>query len=162
MTGWHIAMIALFPLILSQRLGGDWPVHKLRTWAALLGSSVAAWICTWRLGLLDAPVWLYILGFIVIDIKAAQIVLRRPAGTAQYAIGMCYVLMLSYHAGVMWAALWGDADMTKYESFINFAGWGQFAILLVWSGRDVGGCVLRWLGRLGHLEAFNPSHYSGR
>lgn len=144
---WFGAMLALLPFMLLQIMDGVWPLHKLRTWAALFCSSVAGYMVVTPHG--GVPV----LSFIIIDILAGVIVLARPAGLAQRAIGLCYGVMILSHIGYKIALLWFDGvvSSTSYEAFMIFAGWAQFVILTAWSGWDVGRAILHRSGFVWHL-----------
>ena len=139
---WFAAMLAVLLFMLLQRAEGSWPLHKLRTWAALFCSSLAGWFAVSFSG--GVPV----LSFIIIDILAGVIVLARPAGLAQRAIGLCYGVMILSHIGYKIALLWfnGVVSSTSYEAFMTFAGWAQLVILTAWSGWDVGRAILHRVG----------------
>ena len=142
---WFAVMGALLLFMLLQRADGAWPLHKLRTWAALFCSSLAGWVAVSVYG--GVPV----LSFIIIDILAGVAVLARPAGLAQRAIGLCYGVMILSHIGYKIALLWfeGVVSSTSYEAFMTFAGWAQLVILTAWSGWDVGRAVLHRFGLAG-------------
>ena len=139
---WFAAMGAVLLFMLVQKAADGWPAHKLRTWAAIFCSSLAAWVAMWFYG--GIPV----LSFVIIDILAGVAVLARPAGIAQRAIGLCYGVMILSHIGYKIALLWynGIVSSTSYEALMTFAGWSQFVILTAWSGWDVGRAVLHRLG----------------
>lgn len=139
---WFAAMLAVLLFMLMQRADGAWPLHKLRTWAAMFCSSLAGWFAVSFYG--GVPV----LSFIIIDTLAGVIVLARPAGIAQRAIGLCYGVMILSHIGYKIALLWfnGVVSSTSYEAFMTFAGWAQLVILTAWSSWDVGRAVLHRLG----------------
>lgn len=139
---WFAAMGAVLLFMLLQRADGAWPLHKLRTWAALFCSSLAGWVAVSVYG--GVPV----LSFIIIDILAGVAVLARPAGLAQRAIGLCYGVMILSHIGYKIALSWfeGVVSSTSYEAFMTFAGWAQLVILTAWSGWDVGRAVLHRAG----------------
>jgi len=143
---WLAAMMALLVFMLMQRAGDGWPVHKLRTWAAMMWSSFLAWGAVM---VPDATLMHVVLMFIAIDIVAGYIVMIRPAGHAQKAIGLCYMVMIFYHIGIAAASLYGPVFTDSYTAFLTATGWAQFAILTLWSGWDVGrACVHRlWPNR---------------
>jgi hypothetical protein len=161
---WPLAMLALLPLILLQRSCGAWPVHKLRTWAALLGSSAAAWFFAYLIADSYAPMWLYGIAFALFDLVAFRIITRRPAGVAQHYIGVICMLMFASSIGFSAACFWfrGDVDTLQYERILHLSGWGQFAILLAWSIVDVGGHFVHRLRRLGHLPNGQTPYGAGR
>lgn len=138
---WFAAMSALLVFMLVQKAADGWPLHKLRTWAALMCASLLGWASVAAFG--GIPV----AAFIVIDILAGVAVLARPAGIAQKAIGLCFAVMILHHLGLKIAMLFfGVVDTASYHASINFAGWVQFGILLAWSGWDVGRAILHRLG----------------
>ncbi len=139
---WFAIMGAVLLFMLLQRTDGAWPLHKLRTWAALFCSSLAGWIAVANSEAVP------VLSFIIIDILAGVVVLARPAGLAQRAIGLCYGVMILSHIGYKIALLYfqGVVSSTSYEAFMTFAGWAQLVILTVWSGWDVGRALLHRVG----------------
>lgn len=140
---WTVAMLALLVFMLMQRAADGWPVHKLRTWAAMMWSSGLAW---GAILVPDATLMHVVLMFIAIDIVAGYIVMIRPAGHAQKAIGLCYMVMIFYHIGVAAASLYGPVATESYTAFLSATGWAQLAILTLWSGWDVGRACLHRLG----------------
>ena len=127
---WKTAMIACLLLIIMQRAGGFWAVHKLRTWAAMMLSSL------WGMAAVSltgdyTPVILWIIG----DCVAGLIVIMRPAGLAQKAIGFSYLMLVLYHIGFL---LSGGKIIETYIEFQIATGWAQIAVLLLWSVADVG------------------------
>lgn len=59
-VAWQQAMLAMLPLFVWLRwTRGRWPMHRLRTWAALFGASLSAWLVTPEHG--DTPFLLYAL-----------------------------------------------------------------------------------------------------
>lgn len=149
LTLWKLAMLWLLPLLFVQvASGGGWPFHKLRTWAAVLGSSVAAYLVTPTEGY--AP----LLAYALIDFSAACIVLVKPAGVAQRAVGLAYVAMILFHCGAGAGGNYSGDGF--YRTFLISAGWFQWAVLLVWSGWDVGRALLAafgWRGGVAVAEA---------
>ena len=135
--------------MLVQRSADGWPVHKLRTWAAMAGSSAAAWAVGYQ------DLFSMLMAYIIIDFVAGRIVLIMPAGVAQKAIGFGYSVMILYHIGLALALLKGPVSTSSYDAFMTFAGWSQFAILLVWSGWDVGRAIVCCTGvhRLIHARS---------
>jgi hypothetical protein len=146
---WFVAMLAVLAFMLMQRACDGWPVHKLRTWASMFASSALAWSIPYM------SLTSIVACFIVIDTMAGFVVMVRPAGAAQKAIGFLYFIMILQHIAVAIASLKGPVNTASYEAGLTFAGWSQFAILLAWSGWDVGGFALHRLGRWwsGHSSA---------
>lgn len=130
-------MLGLLLAFLVQALLDRWPVHKLRTWAALFLSSLAALFASHQIADWDSLVASYML----IDGLAAWVVLIRPAGAAQKAIGLCYFVMILSHIGLVSASLGGRVDTASYDSLQGALGWAQFAILCLWSAWDVGKAI---------------------
>ena len=113
MTDWKIAMLCLLPLMMQ-------PV-KLRTWGALFGASLAA---------MFTP---FLSAFIVIDILAAAIVLKSPAGFAQRTIGALFVGMIFFEIGFMLSER-NQADLML--SGLLAIGWAQWGVLATWGAYD--------------------------
>ncbi len=139
-------MLVLLVAFLVQGLLDRWPVHKIRTWIALFASSIAALIASHHVADWDGLMRSYIL----IDGLAAWVVLIRPAGAAQRAIGLCYFVMILSHIGLVGASLGGRVDTASYDSLQGALGWAQFAILCLWSAWDVGKAIVHrlWPDRL--------------
>ena len=133
-------MVCLLPVL---AMGSPWrlfgfPVpsgRKLRTWCALFGAAVAA-------GLFAAD---NIVAFAAIDAIAAWLVLSRPRGDAQLAIGLLFVGMLFLHIG-FFIASWmqpGSYDAIGYANFNRLLGWLQWAFLALWGGSDAVARIVR-------------------
>jgi hypothetical protein len=116
----------------------------LRTWAALLGASVATyWVQT--------P-----LGYLAIDAVAAAIVVARPSGLAQKAIGALFVCMVLFDLGFYLSPVIADflnqfgfrlseqADVELFRAVLTWIGWVQAAILAGWLGHDAWGRYRNW------------------
>jgi hypothetical protein len=151
-TLWVMAMAGLLPFILLQR--GKRPVHKVRVWLALLGASAAAWAVTPAIG------YVPVLAYIAIDTAAGLIVLARPAGVAQKAIGFLFATMVLFHIGVFWAG--PQHAGSTYFAFQTAAGWAQLLVLLGWSGHDVGKSLWDRVYRALPLRAAAPDSGAGR
>ena len=148
-TLWAQVMLAMLPLYGLHRLrNGRWPLHRLRTWAALFGASVLAWIVTPAVG--ETPFVLYAL----ICLSAGAIARISPAGTAQRAIALMFALMAAFHVGAYLAG--SQTGGPIYYAMLQYAGWSQLVILLFWGCKNVGFGALagRWLPRLGHRSAY--------
>lgn len=140
---WVLVMVAALPLMWPQRYEGKlrWP--KLRTWAALVLSSLVAWAVTPATG--DVPVREYAL----ICLIGAFIVITRPAGQAQYAIGVLFMLMFGWNFGLLAGHLFGLNEWASGTSDVGyhlslFAGWMQAALIFSWGAVDGGKAVLAW------------------
>lgn len=137
---WFAAMTAVLLFMLLQRTADGWPLHKLRTWLAMFVSSALGWAAVYTSD--GIP----LLAFTAIDIVACVIVLVKPAGAAQKAIGLFYVVMILWHMGMGIATFLGPVETSVYENVLVASGWAQFSILLVWSGWDVGRHILHRFG----------------
>ena len=137
MTVWHLAMLCMFVLMVTG--------PKMRTWAALMLAGTAPWL----LPEMAVP------AYIVIDAIAVAIVLRRPAGCAQRAIGACFALLVMFHVGFLASFAGGNTDMYYQANVVT--GWVQFALLAAWGLADVGKVVLHRLGHRRGLPTVGPS-----
>lgn len=129
MSDWKIAMVCLLPLLAIGSPVRFWNIAvpwgaRGRAWLALFGASCAA--------LLLAPFGIF--AYAAIDGIAAAIVLKRPRGEAQRAIGLLFVAMLFAHLGFYLALRMqpGPHDYTAYVQFNQLLGWLQWACLLSW------------------------------
>lgn len=138
---WFAAMLCLLPLLASGspvtlfKVRLPWGA-KGRTWAAVFGSSVAAWVIR-----ADNPA----LAYAVIDALTGYIVLRQPLGEMQRAIGLLSIGMFAVDIGFA-SACWlqpGPHDLGGYVSFNSLIGWLQWACLVSWGVSDA---VARYLG----------------
>ena len=137
MTAWHLGMLALLPFM------GSGP--KARTWAALMCAGVTPWL----LPAMAVP------AYIVIDAIAGAVVLRRPAGFTQRAIGACFALLVMFHVGFLMSHTGGDTAMYYQANVVT--GWAQFILLAAWGLSDVGKAILH---RFGHWRGL-PTVSSG-
>lgn len=103
--------------------------QMLRTWAAVMGASAATYF-------VHDPV-----GYMAIDAIAAAIVMARPAGLPQRAIGALFTLMVLFDLGFY---LSPHADWGLFVSALSIVGWVQWLILAGWAGHDAWGHYLRW------------------
>lgn len=104
--------------------------QMLRTWLALMGASLSTFIIT-------DPV-----GYIMVDGVAAAIVMARPAGLAQKAIGALFTLMMLFDL------VYALTPQHNYGIFINalrVVGWAQWAVFAGWVIHDRWGRYLRWV-----------------
>lgn len=137
---WPVAMVCLLPLLAAgspMRLAG---VHipwgkRGRTWLVLFCAGFAGTLFAAEL----------IFAFAAIDGVAAAMVLKRPRGEAQRAIGLLFVGMLFVHLGFYLACRMqpGPHDFTVYAQINRLLGWLQWACLLSWG---VGYAVARRAG----------------
>ena len=130
-VAWQQAMLAMLPLFVWLRwTRGRWPMHRLRTWAALFGASLSAWLVTPEHG--DTPFLLYAL----ICLAGAAIVRIKPAGPAQRAISIIFAIMAAINGGLIFAGVPHGGE--AYQNTLHIAGWSQFVILFFWGCKNVG------------------------
>ncbi|UXO93939.1 hypothetical protein Pan3_17 [Pseudanabaena phage Pan3] len=130
LTPWKLAMLGLLAFLLAQRVKGRWPVHKLRTWAALFFCSVLGGVLTPEHG--TTPY----LTYMALCFVGGWVVLIAPAGAAQKAIGFIFACMLVFHAGAGFSGKPNGGELYRY--ILSLAGWWQFLILLGWGFWDAG------------------------
>jgi hypothetical protein len=98
---------------------------KLRTWATMFVSSGAT---------LFVPVG-HAPAYLAIDLISGALVLMRPAGLPQRAIGLLFAFMCMFDLGFI---LSGHPErMDTYISANVLIGWLQWAILLAWGAYGV-------------------------
>lgn len=95
--------------------------QMLRTWVAMFGASVAAWVVQ------------DVVAYIAIDAICAAIIMARPSGLPQKAIGALFALMVMFDLGFF---LSPSADWGLFAGALTAVGWAQWCILLGWSGHD--------------------------
>lgn len=110
---WNYAMIALAPLLRGNQMR--------RTWVAMFGASVATYF------------FHGVTAFIAIDAIAAALVIARPSGLAQKAIGALFVCMLLFDLGFY---LSPQENVDLFRAILIGIGWFQWFILLGWTGHD--------------------------
>lgn len=113
---WFLSLAALFLLSLTSR-------QKTRTWAAIAIGSVLAWFLP--------PV--SVAGYLVLDTLSAALVLRKPAGLTQRAIGLLFAIMILVHAGF---AISDQRGWSLYYSLQEAVGWLQLSCLFAWGAYD--------------------------
>ncbi len=107
---------------------------KLRTWAALMGTAVAA--------MLLPPV--AVAAYIIVDSIAGAIVLRHPSGWVQKLIGALFATMVMFHIGYLYA---GNPAAAENYIWWNMAiGWVQWGALASWGAYDAGRYAVRRVG----------------
>lgn len=128
MTSWDAAMLGLTPFMRGHQM--------MRTWLALMGASLSTFVVH------DA------VGYFLVDVTAAGIVMSKPSSLPQRLIGALFTLMAVYDFG-FWAAgaLFGlQGDWTLFTSALRYTGWAQWAVLAGWAGHDFLGRFVRWNG----------------
>ena len=145
LTPWKIAMLAIVPLM---RRG-----PKVRAWVAVFAASVLAYylpalVAEWAHKSVDdvTPAT-----YMVIDLAAGALVLARPAGVAQKAIGLVFANMALIDAGYLLSPQLDHGIL--YYWIMLVLGWVQFAILAAWGSYDAGAYLARWFGPLRRLLA---------
>ena len=121
MTSWDVAMLGLAPLMRGHQMA--------RTWVAVMGASVATFF-------VHDPV-----GFMAIDAVAAAIVMARPSGLAQRAIGALFTIMVMFDLGFF---LSPQRNYDMFYGVLMVIGWGQWLILAGWTGHDLWGRYRNW------------------
>ncbi len=142
-------MVCLLPLLAVGSPVRLWGVHipagrKGWTWLVLFSAAMAAGLFT------GTAVW----PFAVIDALAAFLVLKRPRGEAQRAIGTLFIMMLFLHLGFYLACRLqpGPHDFLGYVQFNRLLGWLQWACLATWGGVDaLDRLVVHWRSARGLL-----------
>jgi hypothetical protein len=118
---WKVAMICIAPFMRGRPM--------LRTWVALFAASVATYF-------VHTP-----LGYLVIDAVAASLIVARPSGLAQKAIGALFVSMVLFDLGFY---LSPQADENLFRTVLTGIGWIQWLILGAWGGYDLLGRYRDW------------------
>ena len=140
MSDWQIAMVCLLPLLAAGSPIAVFGVKlpwgkKARTWLILFGAGLTGHM------LAAGNLW----GFALIDAVAAALILQRPRGETQRAIGLLFVAMLFVHIGFYVACRMqpGPHDLAGYANFNRLLGWLQWACLASWGVRNA---VVRFVG----------------
>jgi hypothetical protein len=117
--------------------------EMLRTWVAMFGASIGALLVQ------------DVVAYIAMDAICAAIVMARPSGLAQKAIGALFVLMVMFDLGFF---LSPRADWGLFASSLSLVGWTQWAILGAWAGHDAWGHYRSWSDAPDRI----PAAYKGR
>ena len=123
MTSWDAAMLGLTPFMRGHQM--------MRTWLALMGASLSTFVVH------DA------VGYFLVDVTAAAIVMSRPSSIPQRLIGALFTLMALFDLGYV---LSSQADWTLFTGALRWFGWAQWAVLAGWAGHDFLGRFVRWNG----------------
>lgn len=121
MYEWKAAMVLIAPMMRGHQ--------QLRTWVAMFGASIATFFVH------DA------VGYIAIDAIAAALVMARPAGLPQKAIGALFVFMVLFDLGFLLSPLDGWGLFVQASTAL---GWVQWLILVAWAGNGIWGRYNRW------------------
>ena len=73
-----------------------------------------------------------------LDIMAAMIILRHPAGLFQALLGVLFMLQIAMHIGYAAAKGNGSADIYLYYDALTYAGWVQLMVLSGWASGRLG------------------------
>lgn len=135
MSEWKIAMLCIIPLMafgahISFR---SLLLPKPRAWLAVFLSSVMAAFFAFR------PE-----AYLAIDLFFGGLVLARPAGIAQKAIGLIFAGMAVVDIGYVISPRL-DGGLLFYW-VLSVLGWVQFSILAAWGSYDLGRHVFSRLG----------------
>lgn len=117
MQQWHWAMLLIIPLM--------WRRDQWRTWAALMGASSMSFVA-------GGATW----ANLAIDIVAGSLVLARPAGVEQRAIGLIFSAMAIMDLGYSLSAQL-DGGL-RYWWWQSALGWVQWCILAAWGAHGLG------------------------
>lgn len=132
----------------------------LATWAFLRPSAVlrclfavlAVWCAGWAYGeyFNDFSHWQF---NILTDGTAAVVILRRPAGKMQAALGGTYAVQVMMHVAYGARELWSKPDPVAYYDMLTLVAYAQLAILGGWCIGLWGRAALdRWRDRAGALD----------
>lgn len=135
MTEWKLAMLMIAPFMRGHEM--------LRTWLAMFGTSIGALLVQ------------DVVAYIAIDAVCAAIVMARPSGLAQKAIGALFILMVMFDLGFF---LSPRADWGMFANSLSVVGWVQWAILGVWAGHDVWGYYRGWSHAADRIPAGHKGH----
>lgn len=118
---------------------------KLRTWLALMASSVAA--------MAFPP--LSVGAYIAIDTAAGAIVLAKPAGEVQRIIGRLFIVMVMFHLGFLVSRTFAPVEGGElfYYQANAATGWLQFLCLMGWGLWDAGKSVADYAVRRRNARA---------
>lgn len=114
-------MLALTPFMRGHQMA--------RTWLALMAASLSTFVVH------DA------VGYFLVDVTAAAIVMSRPSSIPQRLIGALFTLMALFDLGYV---LSPQGDWTLFTSALRWVGWAQWAVLAGWAGYDFLGRYIRW------------------
>lgn len=127
MSEWKTAMVVILPLMLERRAVTAWTklisYQKPRAWFAVFLSSLLAVLFP-----------LSPAAYLAIDLFCGGLVIARPAGSAQKAIGLIFTMMALIDCGYIISPQ-ADHGILYYEVMV-ILGWAQFAILLLWGSYD--------------------------
>ena len=125
LTPWKVAMFVILPLMKRG--------PKLRAWLAVAVASDLAWAFP-----------LSPQAYLAIDLAFGALVLAKPAGVAQKAIGLVFANMALIDVGYLLSPQLDHGIL--YYWIMLVLGWVQFAILAVWGAYDAGSYLYRRLG----------------
>lgn len=130
-------MLMLLPLMAESRVVQTWRsllhFQKPRAWLAVFLSSILAWCFP-----------LSPEAYLAIDLFCGGLVIARPAGVPQKAIGLIFSMMALIDAGYI-VSPQADHGMLYYRVMV-ILGWTQFGILAAWGSYDAWGYCARRFG----------------
>jgi hypothetical protein len=106
---WWIAMLAVLPLIHGERM--------FRTWLAVTGAAVLGWLFP------------YVAAYVLIDLAAAAVVVRRPRGLPQKGICALFAVMMLIEIGYLFSSQLNGDILANIGVVI---GWIMWLLLLSW------------------------------
>lgn len=119
-------MVCVLPTMMGR--------HRLRAWLSVMASSLLALLVPHL-----SPV-----AYFGIDMLCGAMVLARPAGCAQRAIGMLFACMAVFDIAY-WVSPQIDRGELYYWGLMSL-GWAQWTILAVWGFYDTGKVIARRAG----------------
>jgi len=146
LTPWKAAMLIIVPFMARA--------PKLRAWLAVFTASVLAFympaIVAAQMGttLIQATPGTYL----AIDVLCGGLVLAKPAGIPQKAIGLVFANMALIDAGYL-VSPQADHGILYYWIMLVL-GWVQFAILAAWGAYDAGTYIAGRFGLAGRPVAY--------
>lgn len=164
MTDWKVLMLLTLPVLLAGSWRGQfrgliWS-PKIRTWSAMMGSSLAAW------GLWSVEIYSVAM-FAVLNCLAATIVLAPPKSFWQSCIGAIFAAMALFCVGFLWGTgvpIQENVSPSPQQNMLfgtlNALGFLQWAFLIVWGGYGVFLILLRrWYPRMDSMavQSSDPS-----
>lgn len=90
---------------------------------------------------------------VVLDVMAAMIILRHPAGMFQAFLGVLFILQIAMHIGYAAAKYQGGGDIYTYYDALTYAAWVQLLVLSGWASERL---VKNWLRRVWRRVAPHP------
>lgn len=86
---------------------------------------------------------------IALDVMAATIILRHPAGVYQALLGVLFILQIAMHIGYAGAKWQGGGNPYLYYDAVTYAAWVQLLVLSGWASERLSENWLRRVWRRG-------------